>query len=132
VPIGGFKFYLDSRNNGALPLDPACTEHLSVCSPAVLPWWLFTLFQTSPIKLNMGLQMGVRLLIAKHLDQNHYDWPIRNMDRQSNHISYTLSCRCESISTNTHCVSLDWEPWTRFISQIQWNPVESSESTGKP
>jgi len=25
-----FKFYLDTRNNAALPLDPACPEHLKV------------------------------------------------------------------------------------------------------
>jgi len=37
VQIGEFKFYLDSRNNGALPLEPACPEHLRVCSPAILP-----------------------------------------------------------------------------------------------
>jgi hypothetical protein len=32
-----FKFCLDTRNNEALPLDPACPERLSVRSPAVLP-----------------------------------------------------------------------------------------------
>jgi hypothetical protein len=31
-----FKFCLDTRNNGALPLDPACPERLSARSPAVL------------------------------------------------------------------------------------------------
>jgi hypothetical protein len=30
VPIGGFKFCLDTKNNGALPLDLACLERLIV------------------------------------------------------------------------------------------------------
>jgi hypothetical protein len=34
----GFKFNFDTRNNGALPLDPACPECLSVRSPADLPY----------------------------------------------------------------------------------------------
>jgi hypothetical protein len=34
-----FKFCLDSRNKGALPLDPACPEGLSVRSPAILPYY---------------------------------------------------------------------------------------------
>jgi hypothetical protein len=34
----GFKFCLDTRNNGALPLDPACPESLNVRSPAGLPY----------------------------------------------------------------------------------------------
>ncbi len=38
VPRGGFKFCLDTRNNGALPLDPACPECLSVWSPVGLPY----------------------------------------------------------------------------------------------
>jgi hypothetical protein len=33
----GFKFCLDTKNNGALPLDPACPERLSVRSQADLP-----------------------------------------------------------------------------------------------
>jgi hypothetical protein len=33
----GFKFYLDIRNNRALPLDQACPERLSVWSLAGLP-----------------------------------------------------------------------------------------------
>jgi hypothetical protein len=32
-----FKFYFDTRNNGALLLDPACLERLNVRSPALLP-----------------------------------------------------------------------------------------------
>jgi hypothetical protein len=37
----GFKFCLDTKNNRTLPLDPACLEHLSVQSPASLPYmWL--------------------------------------------------------------------------------------------
>jgi hypothetical protein len=28
--IEGFKFCLDTKNNGTLPLDMACLEHLSV------------------------------------------------------------------------------------------------------
>jgi hypothetical protein len=32
-----FKFCLDTRNNGALSLDPAYPERLSVRSPAILP-----------------------------------------------------------------------------------------------
>jgi hypothetical protein len=34
----GFKFYLDTKNNGALPLDPACLECLSVRSSADLSY----------------------------------------------------------------------------------------------
>jgi hypothetical protein len=34
-----FKFCLDTRNNGAVPWDPACPEHLSVRSLTVLPLW---------------------------------------------------------------------------------------------
>jgi len=34
----GFKFCLDTRNNGALPLDPACLERLNVRSLANLPY----------------------------------------------------------------------------------------------
>ncbi len=34
----GFKFCLDTKNNKALPLDPACPECLSVCSLAVLSY----------------------------------------------------------------------------------------------
>jgi len=30
APIGGFKFCLDTKNNGALPLDLACFERLNV------------------------------------------------------------------------------------------------------
>jgi hypothetical protein len=33
----GFKFCLNTRNNGALPLHPACPDRLSVWSPAGLP-----------------------------------------------------------------------------------------------
>jgi hypothetical protein len=33
----GFNFCLDTKNNGALPLDMACPERLSVWSPAGLP-----------------------------------------------------------------------------------------------
>jgi hypothetical protein len=33
----GFKFCLDTRNNRAVPLDPAWPEHLNVQSPASLP-----------------------------------------------------------------------------------------------
>jgi len=33
-----FKFCLDTRNNGGLPLDPACLEDLSVQSSAGLPY----------------------------------------------------------------------------------------------
>ncbi len=32
------KFCLDTRNDGGLPLDPACLEHLSVQSSAGLPY----------------------------------------------------------------------------------------------
>jgi hypothetical protein len=35
----GFKFCLDAINNRALPLDLACPEHLSVWSPASLPYY---------------------------------------------------------------------------------------------
>jgi hypothetical protein len=36
----GFKFCIDTKNNIALPLDPACPECLSVQSLASLPhWW---------------------------------------------------------------------------------------------
>jgi len=35
---GRFQFCLDTRNNRALPLDPACPEHLSVWSSAGLPY----------------------------------------------------------------------------------------------
>jgi len=38
VPMEGFKFYLDTRNNGALPFDPDCPECLSVRSPDTLPY----------------------------------------------------------------------------------------------
>jgi hypothetical protein len=30
VPIRGVQFFLDTRNNGALPMDVACHECLSV------------------------------------------------------------------------------------------------------
>ncbi len=33
----GLKFCLDTKNNGALPLDPACPKCLSAWSPAGLP-----------------------------------------------------------------------------------------------
>jgi hypothetical protein len=33
-----FKFYLDTKNNGALPLDPAYPKRLSVCSLIILPY----------------------------------------------------------------------------------------------
>jgi hypothetical protein len=36
VPMEGLKFYLDTRNNGALPFDPDCPECLSVHSPDTL------------------------------------------------------------------------------------------------
>jgi hypothetical protein len=36
APRGEIQVVLDTRNNGALPLDPACPERLSVRSPAVL------------------------------------------------------------------------------------------------
>lgn len=32
------KFCLNIKNNSTLPLDSACLKHLSVQSPAVLPW----------------------------------------------------------------------------------------------
>jgi hypothetical protein len=32
-----FKLCLDTKNNKALPLDPACPERLSVRSSAILP-----------------------------------------------------------------------------------------------
>jgi hypothetical protein len=38
-----FKFYWDTGNKGALPLDPACPEHLSVRSPALRPYHFFKL-----------------------------------------------------------------------------------------
>jgi hypothetical protein len=41
------------------------------------------------MKLKLGMQIGGKLLIAKHLD-NYYDWPIRNREQQSDHIYYTL------------------------------------------
>ncbi len=44
VPIGGFKFCLDTKNNGALPLDPTYTEHLNVWSPTSLPYVVATQF----------------------------------------------------------------------------------------
>jgi hypothetical protein len=34
----GFKFCLDIRNKGALPLDLACPKRLNVDSPTVLPY----------------------------------------------------------------------------------------------
>jgi hypothetical protein len=37
----GFKFCLDTRNNRAFPLDPACPEHLNVRSLAGLPYGVF-------------------------------------------------------------------------------------------
>jgi hypothetical protein len=37
-----FKFCFDTKNNRALPLDSACPEHLSVWSPANLPYVLST------------------------------------------------------------------------------------------
>jgi hypothetical protein len=36
-----FKFCLDTKNNGALPLDLACHERLSVHSLTVLPYHRF-------------------------------------------------------------------------------------------
>ncbi len=36
--IGGFKFFLSIKNNGALLLDMACLEHLSVHSLVILPY----------------------------------------------------------------------------------------------
>jgi hypothetical protein len=33
-----FKFCLDTKNNGALPLDPIYLKCLDVCSPIVLPY----------------------------------------------------------------------------------------------
>jgi hypothetical protein len=30
TPIGGFKFFVDTKKNGALPLDLAYLEHLNV------------------------------------------------------------------------------------------------------
>ncbi len=33
----GFQFCFNTRNNDVLPLDLTCPEHLSVCSPIVLP-----------------------------------------------------------------------------------------------
>jgi len=38
APIGGFKFFFSTRNNGALLLDMACLEHLNVHSLVVLPY----------------------------------------------------------------------------------------------
>jgi hypothetical protein len=37
VPIGWVEFFLDTKNNGALPLDPTYHECLSVRSPIGLP-----------------------------------------------------------------------------------------------
>jgi hypothetical protein len=38
VPISRFKFFLDTRNNGAFPLDPAYPKLLSVLSLTNLPY----------------------------------------------------------------------------------------------
>ncbi len=53
----------------------------------------YLLFPTPPLKLKRGLQIGGRLLKAKHLDQSlwfHYHWAIRNREQQSDHIYFTL------------------------------------------
>jgi hypothetical protein len=42
----GFKFFLDTKNNKALPLDLACPKCLSVQSPASLPYVVATQFAT--------------------------------------------------------------------------------------
>ncbi len=41
APIGGVQVLFGHRNNTALPLDPACPEHLSDHSWAVLPYYDF-------------------------------------------------------------------------------------------
>jgi hypothetical protein len=41
----GFKFCLNTRNNRTHPLDPACPNHLSVWSPAGLPYPLLLAFE---------------------------------------------------------------------------------------
>ncbi len=61
----------------------------------------YLFFQTPPLKQKRGLQIGGRLLIAKHLDQSlwfRYDWAIRNTEQQSDHIYFTLwACVCQAL-----------------------------------
>jgi hypothetical protein len=64
------------------------------------------------------LQIGGRLLIAKHLDQSlwfRYDWAIRNTEQQSDHIYFTLwACVCQALlcplpaSANYTLLLLGW------------------------
>jgi len=37
APKEGIQACLDPKSNEAYPLDPACPERLSVCSPIILP-----------------------------------------------------------------------------------------------
>jgi hypothetical protein len=60
APIRRVQVFLNTKNNGALLLDPACLEHLSVHSLAVLPYKKSqTDFEDEvKIKLNYVVRMG--------------------------------------------------------------------------
>jgi len=64
----GFKFCLDTRNNGALPLDWACPEHLSLWSPAGLPYRLDPMRGQKVEKLGQRMKMELRGKSFKNLD----------------------------------------------------------------
>jgi hypothetical protein len=77
------------------------TSRMSICnsviraSPAVLSMWPFShpslviyFFQTPPMKLKLGLQIGEILLIANHLDKSL--WSANQKQGAADHISYNL------------------------------------------
>jgi hypothetical protein len=94
---------------------------------------MYSLLQTPPIELKLGQQRGAGTTTNSKPPGtiNHYDGPIRNTEQQSDHIYYTLFCKCTARATNVHnCV----EPnKTIFLSQtgicwvffIQFNSARS-------
>jgi hypothetical protein len=67
-------------------------EHLQRCSVKIFFTSKFSyLHFLQPIKLKLEQQ------IAGVTTTNHYDRPIRNTEQQSDHIYYTLLCRCTEL-----------------------------------
>jgi hypothetical protein len=64
----GFKFLLDNWNNGALPLDQACPEHLNVQSPTNLP----TLY-ISMLVWHIGMHL-ISTLVSTLVTKTLLDW----------------------------------------------------------
>jgi hypothetical protein len=46
----GFNFFFNTKNNGTLPLDPACPKSLSFWSPACLPYDIFSFIMKNKVE----------------------------------------------------------------------------------